>query len=164
MLAVAELAGAILSQIVVLLVGLTRGFHVLQKQSWPEPSSAFWSVVLRGTPAGHRRFLALEMLGGLGVLRRDAPSSERKARAAERSGGGERALGSGLRFVVPGAQDLRSSFPDGTLRSQKTCPAGLVVFSAGHVVSSDRCERSRQVPWLKPGIRSVPRVSRRHPP
>ena len=100
MLAVAELAGAILSQIVVLLVGLTRGFHVLQKQSWPEPSSAFWSVVLRGTPAGHRRFLALEMLGGLGVLRRDAPSSERKARAAERSGGGERALGSGLRFVV----------------------------------------------------------------
>ena len=49
-------------------------------------------------------------------------------------------------------------------RFQKICLGGIVFSGAGHVVTSDRPERARQVPSVYSGIRAVSRVSRRHPP
>ena len=54
--------------------------------------------------------------------------------------------------------------PDRGQRFRKICLGGILFSGAGHVVSSDRHERARQVPWAFSRIRAVSRVSRRHPP
>ena len=53
-----------------------------------------------------------------------------------------------VEFVVE-SLDLRSSSPGGTLRFQKTCPAGLVFSGAGHVVAlpGSRAQRGVKGPF-----------------
>ena len=119
-----------------------------------------------------------------------APSRERKARVAERSGAAGLALrGAGMQegrllgllacWLTDRFSGSSELFPRGTLRFQKTQLAGLVIFSAGHVVAlqDSRAQRGvkgrvlrfllefrRHPPWTARGARRQPHGRRRKRP
>ena len=73
------------------------------------------------------------------------------ARPAQRSEAEPRALRCGGWGRGSGPSEL---FPRSMLRSQKTCPAGLIVFGAGHVRASRKGRPLRGVKGLFCGFRS----------